>query len=157
VETNVLENKSEISSKDLDVWLSQAHAEPGKMLNAAGGKKNRIQWMFWLFLALRGTDLDVFRQFVLQKCFLILLLGFGTAAHNYFEDLLVPDRVVNVSPEYETVVNNFKDFRHKHEFEVMENELTVYSETHEYAGAVDCIAKMDSKIVVLDWKTSNSL
>lgn len=35
--------------------------------------------------------------------------------------------------------------------------MVVYSHEHQYAGAVDAVARFDGKIIVMDWKTGNQI
>lgn len=42
-------------------------------------------------------------------------------------------------------------------FELSETEVPLVSETYRFGGTLDCIGWIDSKLVLLDWKTSNNL
>lgn len=41
--------------------------------------------------------------------------------------------------------------------EILENEVMVASAKHKYAGSLDAVGRKDGKLIVLDWKTSNSI
>ncbi len=85
---------------------------------------------------------------------------FGTDAHTLFETLLTSDRPadVPVKPRFRIVVDNFLDWKKTvPSLEVIENEMVVYSLKNEYAGAVDAVCKVEDKLVIMDWKTSNQM
>lgn len=86
--------------------------------------------------------------------------GFGTTAHALIEDLLSPERAASVvvPPEYETVVQNFVDWKNSMpELQFLQNEMIVHSDVHGYAGAVDAVGMLGKDLLVLDWKTSNRI
>ncbi|MEU1254798.1 hypothetical protein ABZ445_16110 [Streptomyces chartreusis] len=80
----------------------------------------------------------------------------GSAAHDLFERLargeVVNDRHVHM--DVKPHVRWFREFLQEMQPEFLYLEETVWSDTHEYAGSFDAIAKVDGETVVLDWKTS---
>ena len=66
---------------------------------------------------------------------------------------------VQAEPGYEVVVANFIQWRESmpDDFEVVENEKMVYSATYLFAGAVDAVIRVNGKLVIMDWKTSNRI
>lgn len=88
----------------------------------------------------------------------------GTVAHYLIEcnlkkiepDLKVFDQqaIQAGTFAYET---NFLPWQAMVKFEPIEMEPHLVSETHRYGGTPDCIARVNSKIAVFDWKTSGGL
>ncbi len=88
--------------------------------------------------------------------------GFGTGAHSIFESLLSAEATgsaaVAVDAKYNVVVDNFLTWRKSvPELQVLQNEMMVYSLTHQYAGAVDAVCKIGDRVIIMDWKTSNQI
>jgi len=54
-------------------------------------------------------------------------------------------------------VSSWLKWKEERNFEPISAELKVFSDKHGYRGTLDCIGKVDGKLVVLDWKTSNSI
>ncbi|MFJ3248335.1 PD-(D/E)XK nuclease family protein [Streptomyces sp. NPDC086782] len=83
----------------------------------------------------------------------------GTAAHDLFERLArgeeVKDRSVHI--DVKRHVRWFREFLDDVQPEFLYFEETVWSDTHQYAGSFDAIAKVDGETVILDWKTSKSI
>lgn len=51
----------------------------------------------------------------------------------------------------------FLEWKAEHEFEPIENELQLVSEEFQYGGTIDCIAKVDGLITLIDFKTCASI
>lgn len=83
----------------------------------------------------------------------------GSAAHDLFERLargeVINDRHVHV--DIKRHVRWFREFLDEIQPEFLHMEETVWSDTHQYAGSFDAIAKVDGEVVVLDWKTSRAI
>ncbi|MFF3140400.1 PD-(D/E)XK nuclease family protein [Streptomyces sp. NPDC057927] len=83
----------------------------------------------------------------------------GTAAHDLFERMARGETIntrhvhVDVKPH----VRWFAEFLQEIQPEFLHLEETVWSDTHQYAGSFDAIARVDGEVVVLDWKTSKSI
>src|SRR5689334_22179663 len=80
----------------------------------------------------------------------------GSAAHDIFERLArgeaVNDR--HVHSDVKPHVRHFREFLEEVQPEFLYLEETVWSDTHQYAGSFDAIARVDGEVAVLDWKTS---
>lgn len=60
----------------------------------------------------------------------------------------------------EQSLNSFHAFvkwTESHRFELVETEVPLLSEEYEFGGTVDCLAWIDDKFVIFDWKTSKGL
>jgi hypothetical protein len=83
----------------------------------------------------------------------------GTAAHDLFERLArgetVNDRHIHM--DVKPHVRWFREFLQEVQPEFIYLEETVWSDTHQYAGSFDAIARVDGEIVILDWKTSKAI
>jgi hypothetical protein len=103
----------------------------------------------------------------------------GTLGHEWLENYLraikdctdVPDRMeklplpkVEGSDEYiratdhnnmVDAIEKFIDWGGKHDVEVLEVEKIIYSKKYDYCGRFDAILKIDGKVYVIDFKTSN--
>ncbi|MEU1037683.1 hypothetical protein [Streptomyces sp. NPDC005907] len=83
----------------------------------------------------------------------------GSAAHDLFERLARGESVnlrhvhVDVKPH----VRWFTEFLQEVQPEFLYLEETVWSDTHQYAGSFDAIAKIDGETVIVDWKTSKAI
>jgi hypothetical protein len=83
----------------------------------------------------------------------------GSAAHDIFERLArgetVNDRHVHM--DIKPHARWFRAFLDEVQPEFLYLEETVWSDTHQYAGSFDAIARVDGEIVILDWKTSKAI
>jgi hypothetical protein len=83
----------------------------------------------------------------------------GSAAHDLFERLARGESVnlrhvhVDVKPH----VRWFSEFLQEVQPEFLYLEETVWSDTYQYAGSFDAIAKVDGETVIIDWKTSKAV
>lgn len=83
----------------------------------------------------------------------------GSMAHDLFEraargEVINPRHVhADVKPHLKW----FMAFLDEVQPEFLYLEETVWSDTHEYAGSFDAIAKVDGETVILDWKTSKDV
>ncbi|GAA1064687.1 hypothetical protein [Streptomyces asiaticus] len=83
----------------------------------------------------------------------------GSAAHDLFERLA---RGESVNPRYvhadvKPHLHWFREFLDEVQPEFIHLEETVWSDTYQYAGSFDAIARIDGETVVLDWKTSKAV
>lgn len=53
--------------------------------------------------------------------------------------------------------NNFIEWRDSHKFKAVETEISLISEQYQYGGTIDCIAQIDGKLSICDWKTSKEI
>lgn len=87
----------------------------------------------------------------------------GTMAHDLVEAFIngqdLPDLVGD-----ETVVANahsafdvYKRWQGMTKLEIRHTEVSLVSETHRFGGRLDAIGQVDNQLVLVDWKTSNSV
>jgi hypothetical protein len=57
----------------------------------------------------------------------------------------------------ETAYLNFLQWRENFKLEVVTTEIQLVSEIYRFGGTPDCIAKVNGKLALLDWKTGNSV
>jgi hypothetical protein len=94
--------------------------------------------------------------------------SFGLESHDMIENILksgsmdesveCPEHLIPVKQSFFRWYKREKELRN---MEILHTELPLVSQQHGYAGTADAIAKVtirgETKIVVLDWKTSNQL
>jgi hypothetical protein len=80
----------------------------------------------------------------------------GSDAHDMFERLARGEIVRRVHPDLEPYRAHFSEFLDTVQPEFISLEDVAWSDTHNYAGSFDAIAKVDGEIAVLDWKTSKA-
>lgn len=87
---------------------------------------------------------------------------FGTAIHEIV-DSWMRVRLGDEPPELDDIdhlpyVAGVVRYLNDHVHRVLRSEFTVFNETFQYAGTADALVKLkDGRIVVVDWKTSNSI
>ena len=82
----------------------------------------------------------------------------GTAIHKWAELYLLgkkPKKPKN--PQMLLGINAFLKWLKEYKVELVYTERKVYSRLHDYAGTVDLVAKIDGKLSVVDFKSSNGL
>lgn len=80
----------------------------------------------------------------------------GTEVHDLFERLAKGERVGRLHPEVEVYANHIREFLDQVQPEFLHIEDTVWSDTHQYAGSFDWIARIGGEIVMGDTKTTKS-
>ncbi len=83
----------------------------------------------------------------------------GSAVHNCIEVYLKKQPVsglIQENPKIEKPFNAFLEWQKNSKFELVESEHIVYSELG-YAGTLDCVAKLNGILYVIDFKTSNRI
>lgn len=91
----------------------------------------------------------------------------GTAAHAMVEaringrDPMACDELLSLSPELQSkAVNAFGMYERWAEMsnlEIIEQEMQLVSERYGFGGTPDAIGKVDGKLCLVDWKTSNGV
>lgn len=83
----------------------------------------------------------------------------GTTIHSAVEALLNGAELVQEPFKLEVwnKIVSFSKWHAEYHPEIISLELPVFSKKLEIAGRVDCIAKLDSRVFVLDWKSSRSI
>lgn len=54
-----------------------------------------------------------------------------------------------------TAIDTFKQWYYEHDIKMLEVEKIVYSQKYDYCGRFDAILKIDGKVYIIDFKTSN--
>ncbi|MEV7425171.1 hypothetical protein [Streptomyces sp. NPDC091212] len=83
----------------------------------------------------------------------------GSSAHDIFERQARGDiiNVRHIHADIKPHVRWFDEFLQEVQPEFLYLEETVWSDTHQYAGSFDAIARIDGEVAVIDWKTSKSV
>jgi hypothetical protein len=87
---------------------------------------------------------------------------FGTAVHDLIEkEIAEPNSMLRLSGLSQRVVdymNQWVAWCRRYEPHFIYSEVTVWSETHGYAGTLDVMAQLnDGNLILGDWKTSKSI
>ena len=83
----------------------------------------------------------------------------GTKIHSAIDSLLAGDVLMEISytteewVKLESFVNWYREFKP----EVIMTEFPIFSKKGKYAGRVDCLAKLNGEIYLIDWKSSRSI
>lgn len=80
----------------------------------------------------------------------------GTEAHGIFEDMARGRGPGRLTPEMKPFAAHYAEFLDEFQPEFLHLEDTVWSETYDYAGSFDAIARIGDEIIVLDNKTTRS-
>lgn len=80
----------------------------------------------------------------------------GSCVHGAIE-LFCEYGVEDIVAEYRGYFEAFERFASEQVFEPIDIEKRVYHKKLMYAGTADSIAKLDGKMVLIDWKTSSSI
>ena len=83
----------------------------------------------------------------------------GTAVHTAIENLIAGQTLLRVGYSLKEwwKISTFVSWWQEYKPEVLATEVALFSKKYKFAGRVDCIAKINGKITVVDWKTSGSL
>jgi len=83
----------------------------------------------------------------------------GTKVHDAIESLINGSELhaLHYSLDEWRRINAFVEWYKQADIEVIALELPVFSKKHGYAGRFDCLAMLDGKLTVIDWKTSGSM
>lgn len=88
----------------------------------------------------------------------------GTTAHSMVEAHIRrqdPAAVLDAFPgdkdKVRSAFNAYLDWERMTRLTIVEQEMQLVSEVHRYGGTPDAIGELDGKLVLLDWKTSNSV
>lgn len=83
----------------------------------------------------------------------------GTEVHDYCEEFIkqVIDKseyAISASPPVERAFGAFLKWDEAVKPKYIASEMTVHSDTHKYAGTLDCVCRLDGKLYIIDFKTS---
>ena len=80
----------------------------------------------------------------------------GSEVHDLADRIAKGEDLKRVHPEHQGFVDQFKQWIQDFEVGFMESEVTVWSDTHGFAGTLDAICMIDGEVVIVDWKTGAS-
>ena len=87
----------------------------------------------------------------------------GTLAHMMI-DADIKDKQMDLSEfpadivdQAQQCLSNYSEWRQRHNFVPIETELSLVSERHQYGGTIDCVAMVDDKLSIVDWKTGKEV
>ena len=81
----------------------------------------------------------------------------GSEAHDAFEKIGNGEDTGPIRIEVQPYVDQFNRFLDEHQPEFIGQELTVWSDTHRYAGSTDAFLRIQGEPCVVDWKTTKSV
>lgn len=87
----------------------------------------------------------------------------GTMAHDLVEDYLNKRELralvgdADIIEKAQTAFNTFLEWMKLNKIEVRHTEVSLVSEKHQFGGRLDAIGVANGKLILLDWKTSNSV
>src|SRR3989344_1671686 len=84
----------------------------------------------------------------------------GTQVHALLEQFIKNDDQEipkQEDSEVQECVNRFMEWVNKHKIEWLASELLVGSEIYKFAGTLDAIARLDNKLVLIDFKSSKQI
>lgn len=83
----------------------------------------------------------------------------GSDVHDAIESFILHGTPLDESYplEYDIYFSNFMKWYNKYKPEFIAAELPFIHDDRGYKGIIDCVCKIDGKVVVIDWKTSTSL
>ncbi len=87
----------------------------------------------------------------------------GTIAHLMIDadikkkKLDLSDHPMDLVTQAEQCFDNFLTWKKQNDFEPVESELSLVSEDHQYGGTLDCVAMINGKLSIPDWKTGKDV
>ena len=83
----------------------------------------------------------------------------GTKIHSAIDSLLGGGTLVEESYTTEEWVKltSFVDWHKEFKPEIIMTEFSIFSKKGKYAGRVDCLAKLNGEVYLIDWKSSRSI
>ena len=84
----------------------------------------------------------------------------GTQIHALVSAWIKQEQInipADLDPKIRNGFDAFLKFQTEHKAKWLESEFIVYSETFDFAGIADAVAEIDGKLVLVDFKSSNSL
>lgn len=64
---------------------------------------------------------------------------------------------INIVEQAKTCFENFQTWKKRHDFNPVETEISLISEKYQFGGTIDCIAQIDDKLSIADWKTGKDV
>lgn len=59
--------------------------------------------------------------------------------------------------EAQKCYDNFLEWKRVHKFQPIKTEVSLISEKHQYGGTLDCVALIDDRLSITDWKTGKDV
>ena len=81
----------------------------------------------------------------------------GSEAHDHFEKISLGEDPGPIRLEVEPYVAHFRQFMADFNPEVIGAEMTVWSDTHRYAGSFDAMLRVAGEPVIVDYKTTKAV
>ena len=81
----------------------------------------------------------------------------GSEVHDLCDRIAKGEDIKHVHPEHQGHVDLFKQWISDFNVEFYETEITVWSDTHGFAGTLDAICRIEDEVVILDYKTGKSV
>ena len=117
----------------------------------------------WNFYPLLNWNLKLVKQGLDPKEELKSAGRIGTLAHIMIEQFTIGGKVFldGYSPseisQAKQAYYNYLDFAEAYKPEIIHSELQMVSKKYKFGGTCDAVAKVNNKLMILDWKSSNSL
>jgi len=64
---------------------------------------------------------------------------------------------MNLVTQAQQSFENFQEWKSRHQFEAIASELSIVSEEYQFGGTIDCVAYIDGKLSIPDWKTGKDI
>lgn len=83
----------------------------------------------------------------------------GTKIHSAIDDLIggaILGEFAYTTEEW-VKLQSFVDWYHEYKPEIIATEMAIFSRKGQYAGRIDCIARINGEVYVIDWKSSRSI
>jgi hypothetical protein len=81
----------------------------------------------------------------------------GTLVHKYIDQIIQGHMPPELRPEMLPAVTAFLDWWQSSQIKLLKGDTKVASVKYKYGGSLDAIGQQGSKLVILDWKTSNGI
>jgi hypothetical protein len=87
----------------------------------------------------------------------------GTLAHMMIDSkvkgkkLKLEEFPAKITSQAQVCFDNFLTWEKRHSFVPIETEISLVSEKHKYGGTLDCVAMIDDKLSLADWKTGKEV
>lgn len=117
----------------------------------------------WNFYPLLNWNLKLMKQGIDPREELKTAGRIGTLAHIMIEQFIKGGSVILDSYSAKEISHakqayyNFLNFKEDYNPEILETELKMVSEKYKFGGTCDAVATVNNKLMMLDWKSSNSL
>lgn len=80
----------------------------------------------------------------------------GDEVHKLAEKMILGEAVGRFHPDLSGYVDGFRDFMDAFQPTLLHSEVTIWSDTHGYAGSTDAIVEIAGETIIMDFKTTRS-